>query len=313
MDAKPAQAGPTLGSIDSRTLRKQFATEGVRLDLGAMRARIHTPFADLADAIGTVYGDMPCADGPGFDDVTVEVVPTPGLKGRLRPSLRFLADGLDPFGAQDRAFALPALEWGLNWCFATQFNRHLLLHAGVVDIQGRGLVLAGTPGAGKSTLTAALAMAGHRPLSDEFGILRLVDGMLLPLPKPIALKNRSIDVARARWPGATLGPVHHKTHKGDVAHLAMPARSLAMRDVPVRPSVVVLPRWSDGSAPLLRPVSPPEAIAQLTSNSFNADMLGVVGFDAIRAVVDACSCWALDYSELDDAIAVLEQACRDHA
>jgi HprK-related kinase A len=311
MSARIDGGGVTVGTLEPARLRALLARDGLRMDLGAMRVKVRSPFADLAGALRIVYAALPLPSSPGFDDVTVDVVPSPGIKGRLRPSLRFLADGLDPFGAQDRAFTLPALEWGMNWCFAMQFNRHLLLHSGTVDIDGRGLMLVGVPGAGKSTLTAALAMAGHRALSDEFGVLRLEDLKLLALPKPIALKNRSIQVARERWPEAPIGPVFHKTHKGDVAHLAMPARSIALRHVPVSPSVVVLPRWREDAPLSVSEVPPTEAFMQLASNSFNADVLGALAFDAIRALVDRCPCFAIEYGNLDEVIGAIEAVCRD--
>jgi hypothetical protein len=48
-----------------------------------------------------------------------------------------------------------------------------LLHASAVDIGGRAIVLAGLPGAGKSTTAAALLQRGHPVLSDDMVALDL--------------------------------------------------------------------------------------------------------------------------------------------
>lgn len=301
----------SIGAATARHLRDLLSGGGLRLDLGAMTALVRTRLPDLVDPLHRVYGAFPLHAGPGFADVTVDLVKSSGLRGRLRPALHFLADGIDPFGPQDRALTLPQLEWGLNWCFAMMSNRHLLLHAGVVDVDGKGVILAGMPGAGKSTLTAALAMSGHRALSDEFGVLRPHDGLLLPLPKPVALKNRSIDLIRERWPAAVLGPTYRKTRKGDIAHLAMPEVSIAQRHLSVRPAVIILPRWREGASLTISRVLLAETFAQLARNSFNAEVLGVTAFDAIHALLSRCACWSMTFGTLDDALRGVAEICHD--
>jgi predicted ATPase len=46
-----------------------------------------------------------------------------------------------------------------------------MLHAAVVEKNGKALILPALPGSGKSTLSAALAMNGWRFLSDEFTMI----------------------------------------------------------------------------------------------------------------------------------------------
>jgi HprK-related kinase A len=189
-------------------------------------------------------------------------------------------------------------------------NRHLLLHAGTLDIDGAGVLLMGEPGAGKSTLTAALALRGARALSDEFGVVRLADYALLPLPKPIALKNQSIDVIRRWSTEALLGPTYHKTHKGNVSHLAVPADSVAARDVPARPRVILFPRWREGASTAIDVVGKAEAFSAIAFNSFNFETLGPDAFDAVRWLVEHCECRRLRYSDLDEARVAILGLCR---
>ncbi len=283
---------------------------GLLLDLGAMRLRVRSSLGMLAGALRQVYAEFPFEPVQGFFDADVALVRSPGLRGRLRPSLRFLADGLDPFGPQPWNLSLPQLEWGINWCFASLFNQHLLLHAGALELDGTGLLLVGEPGSGKSTLTAALALAGARLLSDEFGILMPAERLLLPLPKPVALKNRSIDLIRGWSAEARLGPVYRKTHKGDVAHLAPDRTAVDGRHAPVQPSLIVFPRWQDGRAASLEEVGAAEAFGLLAGNSFNFTTTAAEGFLAVEWLVRHCEVRRLAFGDLSEAVAVLQELCR---
>ena len=45
----------------------------------------------------------------------------------------------------------------------------------------------------------------------------------------------------------------------------------------------------------------------LGRNAFNYSLLGLDGFNALAAIVDACACFDFSYGQLDEAIAVFEQ------
>ena len=79
------------------------------------------------------------------------------------------------------AQGLLAAELGMYLQVALGWRRHLLLHAAVVERNGRALVLTGESGAGKSTLAAMMMRAGWRLLGDEFALVGLDDGLLHPL------------------------------------------------------------------------------------------------------------------------------------
>ena len=286
---------------------------GLVLDLGAMRVRVHSPLSDLPEAISRVYRHFPLIANTGFDDCVIDLLPAIRLHRPWNPGVRFLADGSEPFEPLPKGMTLPQLEWGLNWVFAHLFSRHFLLHSGTLERAGLGLLLVATPGSGKSTLTAALALSGFRVLSDEFGVLRLADAHLLPIAKPIALKNASIDLIRQRFPEAVLGPTYFKTHKGNVAHLALPLESVLRRHEPVRPSIIVFPSWIAGASLELTPVRPARALQELVTNSFNYGLLGERSFHAACDLVSGCDCYRLTYGSLDEAIPLLSRLCDERA
>jgi HprK-related kinase A len=211
---------------------------------------------------------------------------------------------LEPF---PRDTPLPLLEWGINYALASRMYCDLLLHAGVVERGGAAIVMPAMPGSGKSTLTAALSLSGFRLLSDEFGVVRLSDSALLPMLRPVALKNASIDVIGTAFPAAVIGPRFPKTHKGTVAHLAPQASHVEARHVAAQPRLIIFPRFDAAIDVDLEPIGQGRAFARLAVNSFNYDALGPDAFDALGQVVQQSSCWVLHYGNLAGAIAAIRR------
>jgi hypothetical protein len=65
----------------------------------------------------------------------------------------------------------------------------LFLHAASVGIAGRGALLIGATGGGKSTMALALASRGHAFLGDDVAAVRLATQELLPFPKSAGLRD----------------------------------------------------------------------------------------------------------------------------
>jgi HprK-related kinase A len=228
------------------------------------------------------------------------------LRRYLRPQLNLLVDGKHPFDPFPADTPLPLLEWGVNWCIGSRCNQHLLLHAGAVERYGRAVLLPALPGSGKSTLTAALMARGYRLLSDEFGVVRMHDTQLLPMLRPVALKNESIDVIKRFAPQAVIGPVYPKTRKGSVAHLAPDADSVRRRKHPASPALILFPRFERGAGVSVEPMPKSRAFSRVSVNSFNYGLLGPDAFDAVGRLVDACDAYRLRYGNLDEALAVID-------
>lgn len=297
----------TLSELPLSAVRERLALGGLVLDFGAASARLRSDVPALAEVVQRVYHAFNVDDAAAFSVATMDLRRARGWRRWLRPQVEFITDGgllFEPFPADTH---LPLVEWGLNYLFADRLNAFLLLHAGVVERDGRAIVLPAMPGSGKSTLTAALSLRGFRLLSDEFGVVRLDDAQLLPLLRPVALKNASIDVIRAFAPEAVLGPRFEKTRKGTVAHLA-PTRDAVRRcKEAARPALVVFPQYDAGTALEIEPMMKSRAFAKLAVNSFNYEILGRAGFDAVAALLDASACYRLLYNDLDRAIAALTE------
>lgn len=291
-----------IAETDLSDLRAALSGPGLVLDLGAARLRVRSALPELGSLIRTVYGSYAFEDGNGVCDVTATLRRKAGLRSFLRPQLELLVDGIVEFEPFPADTPLPLLEWGMNYALAQRSCWCLMLHAGVVERDGRAIVLPAMPGAGKSTLTAALAARGFRLLSDEFGVVRFADSRLAPLLRPIALKNESIDVIARFAPDAKIGPRYPKTHKGTVAHLAPAAEHVAARHATAAPALVIFPRFNPAAGVDVAPLSKGRAFARLAVNSFNYEFLGPLGFEALGRLVEQSAAFEFRYGDLDGAI-----------
>ncbi|RLM52972.1 HprK-related kinase A, partial [Halobellus sp. Atlit-31R] len=231
---------------------------------------------------------------------------TPGWRRWLRPQVRFDQDGLQPFKPLPLAQAHPMFEWVMNWCVSNKAHSYLIIHAAVLERHGRAFILPAPPGSGKSTLCAALVCRGWRLLSDELTLVRPHDLAVVPLPRPVSLKNASIGVIRAWDPKAVFGPAVTETIKGTIAHMRAPQASVAAAGAAVHASHIVFPRYEGGAATMLAPVPKARLFTRVADNAFNYTVLGETGFEALGRLVGSCAGFDFCYSKLDEAIALFE-------
>lgn len=254
--------------------------------------------------IARQYADYPLAGADDFADFHVAVARPPHLRRWWRPQAFFLIDGQSLFNPLPADQAFPLLEWGMNWCVSTHCHQYLLIHAAVVERNGNALILPAPPGSGKSTLCAALIQRGWRLLSDELAVIDPESGLLIPLPRPVSLKNASIDIIRTFAPDAIFNPPVFETIKGTVSHMKPPTDSIHAAALPARPAWVVLPQYQTDSESLLTPLGKAECLIQLAENAFNYSLHGRSGFDTLSRLIDQTDCYRFVYSRLDEAIAI---------
>ena len=295
-----------VGDLSLPQLRARLANNDLILRTGPFVTRIQSPMPLVAEGLLKLYADFPLDDGE-FQDFHVRVGHPTGLRRWLRPQINFWHDGHSPFKPLPANHAFALMEWGLNWCVAGHAHHYLMLHAAVLEKNGRAVVLPGDPGAGKSTLTAALMLSGWRLLSDEITLIDRDDGMLVGLARPVSLKNASIDVIRQAFPEAVIGAPAYDTHKGTVAHVRPSAESVARVGEKARPAWVIFPRWRADAEARLSPHSRADALLHTASHAFNYSLLGGLGFELNAALMDACSCYDFEYSRLDEALRVFAE------
>jgi HprK-related kinase A len=265
----------------------------------------------VAQAVELLYADHPLLGDDGFFDFHVRVDAQPGLRRYLRPQAQFEMDGHRPFSPMAWTQAAPMLEWGLNWCVTEHAHQFIVIHAAAIERGGKAALLPAPPGSGKSTLCAALVNRGWRLLSDELALIDLNRGLLLPLARPVSLKNRSIEVIRAFAPEAQFSEVVHDTLKGSVAHMKPPPDSVRRDLEPARLGWIVFPRYRAGSPLTARELPRSNGFMQLLDHAFNYHLHGNRGFECLADMVEPTQALDLSYSRLDDAIAFFDRLAID--
>jgi len=291
----------TLGSLPAAETRQRLHRGTLTLSVGPFAVRFRSSLADVAAEIERLYCHHRLLDSD-FCDYHVAVVTPIGPRRWFRAQSLFLLDERAPFKPLPRSQAVPGLEWGLNWCVASQAHQYLILHAAVIERDGHCVILPADSGSGKSTLCATLIHSGWRLLSDELALIDLRSGQVHGLARPVSLKNESIDVI-AQWAtDAVFSARYADTVKGTIALLRPPASSVARADEPAMPAWVITPEFAQGAAPSLQPSSRATTFMELAHNGFNYSIHGSAGFDTLAALVDRCVCMHFRYSRPEDAV-----------
>jgi HprK-related kinase A len=294
----------TVSSLSRAELGARLAGPGLRLQTGDFLACVKSKIPSVADGISLLYADYPLRDDAGLVDFHLNLRPAGGARRWFRPQVRFDCDGLAPFKPLPLAQAFPMFEWVMNWAVSNRANRLLIIHAAVVEKNGMAAILPAPPGSGKSTLCAALVgKGGWRLLSDELALVRLDSGELMPLARPVSLKNASIDIIERYVPGSVFSPAVNDTVKGTVAHMKAPAGSVARAQEPARPAWIIFPKYQAGAVTTSTPVAPARAFMELAGNSFNYSLLGAEGFEAMAGLIERSASYQFTYSVLDEALA----------
>lgn len=165
------------------------------------------------------------------------------------------------------------------------------------------MIMPGVPGAGKSTLCAALAHHGWRLLSDEQALISTADGRITPLARPICLKNESIDVIQSFCPQVVFGELVINTTKGDLTHIKAPENAINGIKDKICPDLIVFPQYApEVSSTQLHQMKHGVAMIELITHCFNYTTLGQQGFTTLTSAVKRAQVHQLRYSNLDDAI-----------
>jgi hypothetical protein len=179
------------------------------------------------------------------------------------------------------------------------------LHTACLSSNGGMLLLAGAPGAGKSTLTVALMSAGFGYGGDDIALVDhagRVEGMrFAPAIKTGAwrlISNFRADLSSA--------PIHHRLDGKRIRFLS-PGNGSGDA-VPVR-WIISLERRESASAVLVQE-DPVDALAALTRDAYSSR--GAASSEDIRMLVQLVSraqCYRLVYSELNEAVRTLAGLC----
>jgi hypothetical protein len=156
-----------------------------------------------------------------------------------------------------------------------------------------------------------LGERGWRLMGDEFALLDLGSGALLPFPRAISLKNGAIGVMEAEVDPARFGPRLAGTPKGDIRHLRPNAAAIARMGEGAKPALILFPRFGEAAA--VRGVGQAEVFMRLTQASTNYVALGRRGFEALTGLVRNVPALAIDYPDTETAVGLIADFRRELA
>jgi HprK-related kinase A len=277
--------------------------------IGPATFRIGSAWRAPVAALARLYRDYPDRRG-AIADFTVRLQPVSAMRRLVRPSIFITGDhGLADAAPMSLAHGLLAAEMGMNLQMALGWRRHLLLHASSVEKDGRVLVMTGESGSGKSTLAALLGERGWRFMGDEFALLDMESGAILPFPRLVSLKNRAIDVVRDAVGEARMGPLLRATAKGDIRHMVPRAEAVVRMGEGGMPALLLFPRFGHDAA--VRTLGQGEIFMRLTQASTNYMQLGEPAFRALTRFVTGVPARAIDFTSGAAAFEMVDRLWAD--
>lgn len=180
------------------------------------------------------------------------------------------------------------------------------LHTAALVRNDEALLLAGSPGAGKTTLALALTRAGLAMAADDV-VLMDTEGLVTGLAFPLTAKASSWPLIDEHWPELPKGPTYRRPDGYDVRYI------LPEPIAPPRPwrigSVVLLDR-RDGAETRLEDIEPTSVFAALLAEGTSRDQqLSTAGFTALVSALGKARCARLSYCDLIEGADVLRDLC----
>jgi hypothetical protein len=197
--------------------------------------------------------------------------------------LNVVCDDQPVAGPVDLRLALGVLDAQLRMHIALHAPDYVFVHAGVVGVGERAIVLPGRSFAGKTTLVAALVQAGAEYWSDEYAVLD-ADGLVHPYPKPLSVRTDGTRVTEER-PVESLGGL--------------------AGDRPLSVAVIAFTSYRPGAAWALRPCSAGEGAVKLLEHSVAARTRPEQVLSAVRRAVADAVILEGDRGDADEAASAL--------
>lgn len=197
----------------------------------------------------------------------------------------------------------PALKAHVTELYCRSVERGFLLHGGLLRCGERRVLLSGAPGAGKTTLTLALAAAGCAYGGDDIVHVR-ENGLAEGAPFAAAVKHGAWRLLEARYPDLESLPCWERSDGKRVRYLA-PSRRDKAGPGPLH-AIILLAR-ADGVTARCEPVDPLDALCVLLDSAFSRrGAVSAAALEAFAATLAEAKCVRLVYDDLDGAVAAVK-------
>jgi len=277
---------PYLKSRELEKLREHRWVNGLSFDAYGVRVGVRTNAPGLLDLIRRQLplGWKPAAS-PRVERLYSLVLSTAGGRGDRR--FHFLyEDDVEIARAKNVEMLFLKLESSLRLYVAEMTRRRVFVHAGVVGVGNRAIIIPARSMGGKSTLTAAFIRAGATYYSDEYAVLDS-RGRVHPYAKPISIRN-SKDYSQTD---------HAVEEFGGVA---------GTRPLPV--GLVLLTNYKKGARWRPTSLSPGKSVLAILDHTVSARRNPDKAFETLRAVVSGAKVMKGTRGEASDVVeAVLQE------
>jgi hypothetical protein len=202
--------------------------------------------------------------------------------------------------------AVPRFERELQSHLFERLRANLFLHAAAVTHGSGAILLPAASGRGKTTLAAILVESGCSYLTDDLVILDR-QNRILPFPKALSLKARSLPVFERLRPRTTAGTavVWH------VDPESLRAGCIARR--PAAVGWVFLPEYQAGAATEIEPLTAGRIALALVENSVHLRRHREAGLDRLLAIARRARGWRVRFGDAQEAGAAIRERVESSA
>ncbi len=283
---------------------KRLLRAGITISAPPFQVRVQSDNSVLGESLKRLYGACRIDGDAQAADFVIRVGATSAIRRFVRRDVIALIDTPPPFTRLPYEMAPLMFEQALNWCVATRTFTHLVMHAAVVARDGKALIIPGESGQGKSTLCAALVSRGWRHLSDEFAMIDPETLEITAHPRPISLKNESLEAVTA-W-GAAPESVMEGTPKGTVGYLPPSMGAIESAGQRAMPAAILFPGYTVDSDPSITKMEKGRAFIILTACSVNYRELGEEGSKAMTRLVSRTPIYRTTYPDTASSVGLVE-------
>jgi hypothetical protein len=287
-----AHSGGGRAGRDHPIERVRSGTAGLTsrlIGLGNAACRVVTQGPTAAAVVEFFTGEMPAVDK--CDAVSVPVF---NLVEITSDTVSMARDGITLSGGDTFGGITAHLGAEVGAALAGQISNGPAFHAAAVAWQGRAVLMPGSSGAGKTTLTAHLVREGLQYLSDELCVVPDGSSDVVGLARPLGVKPGA-------WPTleATLGTTGDSevvsTNNGLLVRSTRLNASGAGGRTPL--CAIIIPQRRPGYGVTLRPLSKGEASLALLANLVNARNLPDHGLAAVTQLARRIPAFAAEYED----------------